>query len=241
MGNLNKCFFALIIAVFTVFAQTESGTFSFSTDTPGYTLHQKDGRRIIQKEIKFTQKYEVRPSVFLSVSTVDVDKNFNKRYQVKAESITRDGFVLTFETWADSKIYAITGGWMSYSKKIEIESIPIEVGRPIKLNNVFFEFNKADLLPESFTELDVVVDYMSKHKTVEIELAGHTDNIGSDDANNKLSQKRAESVKSYIASKGISEARITAKGYGKTKPVADNSTDIGREQNRRVEFTVLKK
>ena len=75
---------------------------------------------------------------------------------------------------------------------------------------------------------------------MEIEIAGHTDNIGSDDANMKLSDERANTVRSYLIAKGISESRITAKGYGETKPVATNDTDQGRRINRRVEFTIRK-
>ncbi|MCO6494899.1 MAG: OmpA family protein [Bacteroidetes bacterium] len=119
--------------------------------------------------------------------------------------------------------------------------VPIEVGATVRLNNIFFEFGSANLKEESYSELNRVVEFMQQNPTVKIELSGHTDNVGSDAANNKLSQDRVNSVKSYLVSKGISESRMTAKGYGKTKPVATNDTEEGRQQNRRVEFSILEK
>lgn len=118
--------------------------------------------------------------------------------------------------------------------------IPVEVGQTIRLNNLFFDFGKATLKPESNAELDNVFAILNDNPKMEIEIAGHTDNIGSDDANMKLSDERANTVRSYLIAKGISESRITAKGYGETKPVATNDTDQGRRINRRVEFTIRK-
>lgn len=119
--------------------------------------------------------------------------------------------------------------------------VPIEVGATVRLNNIFFEFGSANLKEESYSELNRVVEFLQQNPTVKIELSGHTDNVGSDASNNKLSQDRVNSVKTYLVSKGISESRMQAKGYGKTKPVATNDTEEGRQQNRRVEFSILEK
>jgi len=119
--------------------------------------------------------------------------------------------------------------------------VPFEVGVTVKLNNIFFEFGKATLLPESFPELDRTIRFLTDQPTVEIEIAGHTDSKGSDEFNMKLSQSRAESVMDYIVAGGIGQNRIVAKGYGETRPVAFNTTDEGRAMNRRVEFKILKK
>ncbi len=127
---------------------------------------------------------------------------------------------------------------------IEIEKnlylAPIEIGQTIRLNNIFFDFDKANLKPESYEELDRLVNFLKENKKIEIEISGHTDNQGSEEYNLKLSQLRAESVLSYITSKGIDKIRLTAKGFGKSKPVASNEHEEGRAQNRRVEFTILK-
>ena len=86
-----------------------------------------------------------------------------------------------------------------------------------------------------------MVEFLNTNPTVSIELSGHTDNIGSGADNMKLSDDRAKSVVEYLTGKGISASRLTAKGYGETKPVAANDTEEGRAMNRRVEFVILKK
>lgn len=117
----------------------------------------------------------------------------------------------------------------------------IEEGSSIVLSNIFFEFNKTDLLPQSFAELDKVAAFMIENDIKQIEISGHTDNEGSDQYNQKLSEGRAKSVVAYLASKGINITRMTAVGYGESKPVDTNLTDAGKAQNRRVEFTLIKK
>ena len=124
--------------------------------------------------------------------------------------------------------------------------VPIEIGQVFRLNNVFFDFDKYDLRPASFTELNRVVSFMNEYPNIEIEMSAHTDSRGKDDYNFTLSDNRARSVMNYILSKGIAPSRIISKGYGETKPVAlnDNADGSdnpeGRQLNRRVEFTILK-
>ncbi len=117
--------------------------------------------------------------------------------------------------------------------------VPIEVGATVRLNNIFFETGKSELKTESFVELDRVVQFLNDNPKVIIELSGHTDNVGNKESNKSLSQKRADAVMQYLVSKGIDPSRLVAKGYGMEKPVADNSTEEGKAQNRRVEFTIL--
>lgn len=124
---------------------------------------------------------------------------------------------------------------------VDIEMKPIEVGESFRLNNIFFDFAKSNLRPESYQELDRLVKLLTESPNMEIELSGHTDNVGSDEFNLNLSQARAGAVTDYIISKGINPGRITAKGYGESMPVATNETDEGRQLNRRVEFKILKK
>ena len=118
---------------------------------------------------------------------------------------------------------------------------PIEVGLTVRLKNIYFDFDKTTLKKESFVELNKVVDFLKQNPMVEIEIAGHTDSKGSDDYNLNLSQGRSQSVVDYIVSQGIDSNRLTAHGYGETKPIDTNDTDDGRANNRRVEFTVVKK
>ncbi len=118
--------------------------------------------------------------------------------------------------------------------------VPIVIGEKVRLNNIFFETGKWDLLPESFTELDKLVKILNDNQTMEIEINGHTDNVGNDESNLTLSQKRAASVVNYLLSKGIVSTRLDSAGFGETQPVATNDTDEGRALNRRVEFVIVK-
>jgi outer membrane protein OmpA-like peptidoglycan-associated protein len=117
---------------------------------------------------------------------------------------------------------------------------PIEVGQAIRLNNVFFDFAKFTLRPQSHAELNRLIDFLKGHPTMTIELGGHTDNVGDEATNMKLSQNRVNAVKEYLVTNGIDATRLVAKGYGKSKPRADNKTEEGRQTNRRVEFIFLK-
>jgi OmpA-OmpF porin, OOP family len=117
---------------------------------------------------------------------------------------------------------------------------PIEVGMTVNLKNVLFQQGTSDLLTESSDELDMVAEFMTVNPKVEIELAGHTDNRGVHSHNVRLSKERVDKVKEYLIAKGISSNRITGKGYGGIRPIADNDAEETRKLNRRVEFTILK-
>ncbi len=108
------------------------------------------------------------------------------------------------------------------------------------LRNIYFDFDKATFRTESYTELNKLERMMAENPRLKVEIAGHTDNIGTAAYNMQLSQRRAEAVKDYLVKKGIDPRRITAKGYGKTRPLASNDDEKeGRELNRRVEFRVI--
>ncbi len=116
----------------------------------------------------------------------------------------------------------------------------IEIGAIVNLKNVLFQQSTSILLAESSDELNMVADFMKANPKVEIELAGHTDNRGLQAHNVKLSRERVEKVKAYLIDKGIEAKRITGKGYGGIKPIAENDADETRRLNRRVEFTIVK-
>lgn len=124
---------------------------------------------------------------------------------------------------------------------INIPLIPIEVNASIVLKNIFFDSKQSVLKPESMIELDKVVQLMKENPTVQIEISGYTDNVGKPADNLKLSVDRAKSVINYLLYKGIPANRLSSKGFGETKPVADNKTEDGRAKNRRTELKVLSK
>jgi len=115
----------------------------------------------------------------------------------------------------------------------------MKVGTSIVLRNVFFDVNKSTLRPESVQELDRLADILKDNPALKIEISGHTDSDGNDDANMKLSNDRAKAVVDYLVAKGINAGRLTWKGYGETMPMAPNDTPENKQQNRRTEFKVL--
>jgi len=108
------------------------------------------------------------------------------------------------------------------------------------IENLLFQTASAEL-PEAVKELDIVADFMNAKQNIEILIEGHTDNIGSNEVNDKLSLNRAESVKQYLAKRGIADKRMQTTGYGKRKPLATNKTEFGRKLNRRTEIIIINK
>lgn len=116
----------------------------------------------------------------------------------------------------------------------------VKTGERFVLKNIQFEFAKYILKSTSFVELNKLVTVLKSNPTYTIQLLGHTDNIGNKSANILLSENRANEVKKYLIQKGIAESRITTRGYGSSKPIANNESDAGRAKNRRVEFILGK-
>lgn len=148
-------------------------------------------------------------------------------------AVQREGYLFHSENFnlpADAEYQEVT-------KDIPLKKI--EIGNAIVLKNIFFDFDKATLRPESFNELDRLVQLLTENPTIKVEISAHTDSKGSDEYNLKLSQKRAESVVNYLIGKGIAASRLIAKGYGETQPIDTNDTEEGRQNNRRVEFKIV--
>ncbi|ELR70796.1 outer membrane protein, OmpA/MotB family [Fulvivirga imtechensis AK7] len=124
--------------------------------------------------------------------------------------------------------------------EMNYELQPISVGTTVNLKNVLFQQSTANILDTSYEELDLVADIMKQNPSMKIRLEGHTDNRGVAKHNQRLSKKRVEAVEEYLVKKGISSNRISGKGYGGSKPIADNEDPELRKLNRRVEFTIVK-
>ncbi len=118
-------------------------------------------------------------------------------------------------------------------------TITATLPKKFTLDNVFFDSGKSTLRTESGKELDQLAEFMSLKKSVVIEIAGHTDNVGTPEANLKLSQDRANAVKQYLVKKGITPERVKPKGYGDTQPIADNGLESGKQKNRRTEVHIV--
>jgi outer membrane protein OmpA-like peptidoglycan-associated protein/tetratricopeptide (TPR) repeat protein len=150
-------------------------------------------------------------------------------------AVKKDGYLFHSENF-DLKA---SEEYQEVEKNIALKQI--EVGQSIVLKNIFFDFDKATIRPESANELDRLIKLLTENPTLKIELGSHTDSKGSDDYNQKLSQSRSQSVVTYLIGKGIAADRLVAKGYGESVPVAKNDTESGRQENRRTEFKILSK
>ncbi len=117
----------------------------------------------------------------------------------------------------------------------------VEVGESIVLNNIFFDSGSYTLSSESFVELGILIKLLTDNPSIKIEVAGHTDNVGSASVNKRISEQRAKAVVDFLTGRGIDPSRLTFKGYGFDKPIASNETEEGRQLNRRTEFEVIEK
>ncbi len=122
---------------------------------------------------------------------------------------------------------------------IEIILDSIAIGSVTTIGDIFFDFNKATLQPESYYSLNKLAEFLKVNSKWIVEIQGHTDSIGTAEFNNKLSLERAQSVVNYLKEKGITESRVHAEGFGALKPVAENNTEEGRRKNRRVAFRIV--
>jgi outer membrane protein OmpA-like peptidoglycan-associated protein len=125
------------------------------------------------------------------------------------------------------------------SQLSELKAKQTERGIVLTMGDVLFAFDRATLSPEAFRNVDKLAAFLKKHPNRSVLIEGHTDNVGSDEYNLTLSEKRAEAVKNALVAKGVGQERVTTKGYGKKYPVASNNTSDGRQLNRRVEVVVL--
>ncbi len=158
--------------------------------------------------------------------TLPVGKDYAFNVNEKGYLFYSDNFLMT-EHSPDSV----------YEKNIALQ--PIEANASIVLKNIFFDVNKFELKPQSQVELDKLVQLLNENPTLKIEISGYTDNVGKPADNLLLSNNRAKAVVNYLVSKNIAAQRLTAKGYGETKPVTDNKTEESRAINRRTELKVI--
>ena len=122
---------------------------------------------------------------------------------------------------------------------LDIYLEPVRAGRSIVLNNLFFDTNKYELKPKSQTELNRLIQFMQQYQDIQVEISGHTDDVGADADNVVLSQNRARAVYDYLSAHGVKATRLRYKGYGETRPLTSNDSDQHRQQNRRIEFRIL--
>ncbi len=125
--------------------------------------------------------------------------------------------------------------------RLDVEIQPIELNKSYRINDIYFGFNSFELTNESKIVLDQLIEFLKDNLSIYIQIQGHTDNIGKDADNVRLSENRAKSVYNYLITNAIAAERLTFKGFGKSIPVADNATEEGRAKNRRTVFIIVRK
>lgn len=183
-------------------------------------------------------------------SSVELTNVKTDRIVSKIQTDEDGNYLITLPVGNDYAFNVNRRGYLFYSDNFSItpntDSVfivnialqPIEKGASIVLKNIFFETGKFDLQNESKSELDKLVELLNDNPNLKIQIDGHTDNVGQQKDNLELSNNRAKSVVGYLLSKGINQQRLSYKGFGATKPVADNNTETGRAKNRRTELYV---
>jgi len=164
------------------------------------------------------------------------------RYLVSLPSGVNYGIVVRQDGYLfHSENFDVPAG-AAYAEVIkDIALKKLDLGVKVVLNNIFFDFDKATLRPESTAELERLQKLLTETPTLRLEISGHTDNVGKADYNQDLSQRRAKAVVEYLAQHGVAANRLTAAGYGDTQPVAPNTTPEDRQLNRRTEFKITGK
>jgi len=150
-----------------------------------------------------------------------------------------DKYDVRYESFGEQVSYKQIDVPVGESKLTFTYTLKYDTPKVYTLKNVFFDTGRSTLRKESSGSLDELVEVLKLKPRLIIEIAGHTDNVGSPESNLVLSKDRANAVRDYLILHGIGEKRITAKGYGDTQPVASNDTDDGRQENRRTEVRII--
>lgn len=156
---------------------------------------------------------------------------FNRKYALNA---SKKGYLFYSGHFDLTDGSAYAGG-----KKLEVPLLKISEGQTLVLNNIFFDTDKFNLRDESKVELNKLIQFLEANATVKIEIGGHTDNQGSAAHNQTLSENRAQAVRAFLLEAGVDASRLSAKGYGASKPVSSNDIDEGRAKNRRTELKIV--
>ncbi len=228
---------------------------SDGTDTKGgLDLYKFELREDIRADKVLWVKgkvYDKKTNVGLPSSVELTDVNSNKNIS-KLQTDEDGNYLVTLPAGKDYAFNVNRKGYLFYSDNFSMTNIQsdspmviniplqaIEAGASVVLKNVFFDTKKFDLKPASITELDQLVALMKENPKLTILISGHTDNVGQPAENLLLSNNRAKTVVAFLQKNGIDIKRLSSKGFGATKPIADNNSEQGRAQNRRTELSII--
>lgn len=215
---------------------------------------------------KFELRKDVRPARTLYVqgfvfdaktkkglpSSVELIDNSTNTVRTKVQTDETGFYFITLPVGNDYTFAVNRQGYLFYSRLYELSKEkadstyrndiplqPIEINATVRLKNIQFEPASFKLLPVSLVELDKLLQLLQENPQIKVQVSGYTDNVGSPADNLKLSNNRAKAVVDYLVNKGVDAKRLSWKGFGETKPIADNKTEEGRALNRRTEFTIV--
>lgn len=230
---MKKIFFALLgsLALLTAISQSKTD----STKKAILQVHLTNSKQqALDKE-----------EIIISSSSKKKNYRIITNQQGNGSAIVDPGYIyiIQLKTIGDTTTYGkieidALGPNEFYKDPFNLDMV-YEPARAYTFHHLEFDIAKSSIKKDSYKELDQLVEYMQRKTAATIEITGHTDNVGNDDDNKKLSHQRADAVKNYLVEKGIAAARIKTQGFGAMQPIADNSTEIGRQKNRRTELKIL--
>ncbi len=233
---------------------TEDDTLAWSVKPKPELFYRKPDKMIIDTSLYLTGKVtdaNTSEPIKAKLELINMEES-----QVDAKTVTDEDGKYKIKLPDNRKKFGVevnSTGYMFYTETINLsdnqftndiakrnfELEKVEVGAKMVLKNIYFSTGKATLKPESYEELNRVVKFLENNPSVEIEVSGHTDNVGSYRYNKKLSKDRAKSVVEYLESHDIDKRRLNYEGYAFDQPIETNETEEGRAKNRRVEFKIL--
>jgi len=243
---------------FSFVVASDGGTALYSREEAG--MKSKIYQTSVPKEFQIKSKGNVVKGTVSDAQTkkpigseVELfDLQTNKKISVYASDSINGNYLIVVPGKSEYALHVSEPGYLFYSLHfnyevkdqdrpliIDIALQPIKKNAVAILNNIFFETNKYEVTARSIPELEEVVKFLNANPSTKVEISGHTDNVGDENYNRTLSQKRAQSVVDYFLSRGIASERLTQIGYGSKLPLQPNDTEEHRQANRRIEFKIL--
>jgi outer membrane protein OmpA-like peptidoglycan-associated protein len=216
---------------FDLYDKARPGKVLFLSGTIKSETESEMARTRIELKNMETKKISVIPLDSITGKYVAVAP-FNNDYIM---TVKKEGYVY------ESRYIAKTDSIYRMPARLDLDIHQIELNKSYRINDIFFAFNSFELTGESKAVLDLLTEFLFENPSIYIEVQGHTDNIGNDAENIRLSSNRAKSVYNYLIENKIDSKRLTFRGFGKTVPVASNETEDGRARNRRTVFVIIKK
>ena len=224
------------------------------TDTDIYAFDMPEKLRPVPVSYMQGRVYDSRTMKGLKAVIQLIDLESSEAV-MELESHPGEGdYLISLPTGRDYALNVSASGYLFYSEHFAFQGqysqtepqqrdVPLErvdVGKKVVLHNIFYATNSAELEPESRAELEKVHEFLLENPSIGVEISGHTDNTGSPEYNQKLSEERAENVVRYLNQQGIAPQRMQAAGYGEDQPIEDNTTEAGRAGNRRTELKIVR-